>query len=523
MKQKVFHVGFDEFGAVLIRRLALAGYAILLLIGLSLARAEDYVWIGGGSGSWDNPTNWTPTGVPSGVEDTATISMGAIVDLNGPRHVAVLKIISDEAVTLENSGFGGLTLGTGSAAITCFWRASGTNTVVVNAPLVMTSLGSGTDSGVIKIEDSGPVTFNGSVAMTETVGANSRMIYNSGSATVTFAGGVSAGKFSTRQYLFPGDGELLFATENTNLVYNSTVTGFFIKPSATTSETGVGTVILGHNAGFGTTWITFGENDNAFNNNRFLRVVLREAGIEVANGFTMRGEGNVMGLGGIHPSGTATFSGTVRLSPRENPVRLFSDHAEATTRFTGKLENSGSIVIQGSGTVELARSEGNEFGGTTTVSTGTLLVNNTSGSGTSTNAVGVEAGARLGGIGRIAGPVTIKNGGLFAPGTNGVGTLTLDAHLVVGGEWIATYDAGGHVVKANVGGVLNLTGSTLRLVGPQAVIESGTPALIIATYETLVGTFETVIGPAWEIDYNYQGNQAIAIRVPQMASVIVVR
>ena len=62
----------------------------------------------------------------------------------------------------------------------------------------------------------------------------------------------------------------------------------------------------------------------------------------------------------------------------------------------------------------------NTYTGVTTISAGTLLVNNTTGSATGTGAVLIGTSGTLGGIGAINGPLTIN--GALAPG-NSPGTL----------------------------------------------------------------------------------------------------
>ena len=91
-------------------------------------------------------------------------------------------------------------------------------------------------------------------------------------------------------------------------------------------------------------------------------------------------------------------------------------------------QNTTQINKLGAGTLIL--SGANTYGVTTTVSAGTLLANNTSGSATSTGAVSVIAGATLGGNGTIA-PGSGNNisvSGVLAPGAaiNTVGTLTFN-------------------------------------------------------------------------------------------------
>ena len=116
-----------------------------------------------------------------------------------------------------------------------------------------------------------------------------------------------------------------------------------------------------------------------------------------------------------------------------------SDHTLLTTLAptTGRtltlgsaVSNSGVIINcvikSGSGTAILTRA--NTYSGTTTVSGGTLLVNNLTGSGTGSGTVQVDHGATLGGTGRMAGALNVT--GVLAPGgavaTLGSGTLTMN-------------------------------------------------------------------------------------------------
>ncbi len=72
----------------------------------------------------------------------------------------------------------------------------------------------------------------------------------------------------------------------------------------------------------------------------------------------------------------------------------------------------------------------NTYAGGTTVTSGTLLANNTSGSATGTGAVNVTATGTLGGRGFITtSGLTVANGGTLKPGdatvANGIGALTV--------------------------------------------------------------------------------------------------
>jgi autotransporter-associated beta strand protein len=120
----------------------------------------------------------------------------------------------------------------------------------------------------------------------------------------------------------------------------------------------------------------------------------------------------------------------------------------------------GGLTKLGAGTLTFTSTNG--YSGVTTVSNGTLLVNNTVGSGTGTSAVMVVSGATLGGTGAIRGPVTIASGGALAPGAS-VGTLTISNNLVVNNGAVLQYELGNSsdrtVVSSNLtlGGTLNIS------------------------------------------------------------------
>ena len=105
--------------------------------------------------------------------------------------------------------------------------------------------------------------------------------------------------------------------------------------------------------------------------------------------------------------------------------------ANANTEFDGVITNGtvGTVAVikTGSGTLTLTSTNGYSAG--TVITGGTLLVNNTKGSGTGSGAVIVNSGA-LSGTGIISGPVTVNIGGALAPG-NPLGTLTISNTLTL--------------------------------------------------------------------------------------------
>jgi fibronectin-binding autotransporter adhesin len=115
-------------------------------------------------------------------------------------------------------------------------------------------------------------------------------------------------------------------------------------------------------------------------------------------------------------------------------------NAGPLTIGTGAIAGTGAgtanaTLLTGNGQVALTNA--NTYTGGTVINSGTLLVNNLSGSGTGTGSITVNSGGTLGGNGTASGAVSILSGGHLAPGTS-TGTLT------VGGLSMATgsiYDA----------------------------------------------------------------------------------
>lgn len=131
--------------------------------------------------------------------------------------------------------------------------------------------------------------------------------------------------------------------------------------------------------------------------------------------------------------GTATFSGGTLRFDASGTYSSSINHALSSTLNTvgnnvtlsGVVFGTGSELTKaGSGTLTLASA--NTYSGSTKINAGTVLVTNTSGSGTGYGAVSVESGGALGGSGTVAGPVTVKNGGkLIAGMPTSAGALTI--------------------------------------------------------------------------------------------------
>lgn len=171
-------------------------------------------------------------------------------------------------------------------------------------------------------------------------------------------------------------------------------------------------------------------------------------------------------------------------------------------------------AITKSGTNTLTLTQPSTYSGGTTVTQGTLLANNTTGSATGTGAVNVNGGV-LGGTGSISGATAINSTGTLSPGTS-IGALATGALTFNGGSTLL-YELNTTTVAAdllNANGNLSFDGTaTLSLtdLGSNSLLALGTKFTLISYFGTWDGdTFSgfaddsefTSLGNQWRIDYN---------------------
>jgi len=184
-----------------------------------------------------------------------------------------------------------------------------------------------------------------------------------------------------------------------------------------------------------------------------------------------------------------------------------------STVFTGVVQDGGiaggtqgSLTKTGSGVLTLGSAS--TFTGTTTVSQGTLLVTNTSGSATAAGRVNINAGA-LGGSGIIAGAVTAGTGSgagaSLAPafGSKKQVTLTLQSSLTLQSDATYTY---GFKARSNqsrsdlvVANGVTITGAKIKLRGK--ISGTLTPGLVLTVLSNtsanpISGTFSNLANGA---------------------------
>ncbi len=291
-----------------------------------------------------------------------------------------------------------------------------------------------------------------------------------------------------------GGGQLTTSTSAVTVTYNGIITG-----GGNLTKTGLGTWVLGGNNDYTGITTTFGGG---------VLSISSESNIGTTPGSPVA---DSISLAGATTGGTLRATSSISLSPNRgvfiNPGQATA--ADPATAVGGTLDvtsgntltvpgvisgaaavgttGAGRLTKSGAGTLVVTND--NTYTGTTTISGGTLLVNNTTGSGTGSNTVIVGASGVLGGTGNIGGG--IANSGVIAPGSGGIGTLSVTGDVVNGATGIwhielsgATTDrlaVTGNIDLTAVGDALNVTGTG-----------SGS-SWIIGTYTgSLTGVFDTI-------------------------------
>ncbi len=505
---------------------AFAAALIAGTIFLSGKAQAQSTWTGtlGGTFTWTNPSNWSP-GVPNSTGATAdlesALTASEAVDLNGGITLGSLSIGATSGAstfTLAAGTSGSLTMNSGDssggagATITEVSTANGdtiSTGIVIADPATTTALTitnasahqlsvSGTITGTgnlllaqtgagfmvgTAIDNAGTVTFDSSgstVTSSLNIGSAVTEVLNSSSdgakvqinSLVVNSGGTTLENSATSGELklngaVSGVGNLtLDNTTNSASVFAGTGGTINMTGSLINASSGAGAITMGSVVGSAVTGITensasgltFNQN-NTFNN----LITITKGKVTIADAST-----TVFGDLGDNGSGTGSFTGGISIASGGT----FNWASSATQTVSGNITGGGALTVSTATATapDLVLTGSNTYSGGTTLSSGSVFINNTSGSALGTGSLTVAAGTTFGGSG--TGSLTGYTIGAASPAaatTVQVGNGTdVTSNLTLVGTNASS------IKNANLEFNLNTTGSSNELsVGTTALTLSG--------------------------------------------------
>ncbi|MGH8094737.1 MAG: autotransporter-associated beta strand repeat-containing protein, partial [Chthoniobacterales bacterium] len=421
------------------------------------------------SGDWNTATNWTPATVPNGARDVATFApsntLGVFVSANTEVSGITFNagansftLTANPLITLTVSG-GGITNNTSLPQnfVSADDSSSNVGAIVflnhatAGSLTTFTNVANTTD----KFDYGGATRFLGQST------ADHATFENLGAAVASGFGGITLFADSA------GAGSGIFVNEP-GLVDGANGGKTAIDDSAHAADgvfTSNGATVSGANGG-NVTFFSEAEADNA--------TLIANGGSDGGGGgqifFQENSAGNtcrieLFGNGFLDISfhfgppltiGSLEGDGVVNLGG----VPLTVGSNNLTTTFSGLLQDNGAgSILRKVGTGTLTLEGSNFYSAGTSVTAGTLVVANVTGSAVGTGALKVNAGT-LGGSGVIAGIVTVGTGsgtGAFlapAHGTKQYSTLTIQSNLTFNSDATYTYSFKAKGKQANTDKVI---------------------------------------------------------------------
>jgi autotransporter-associated beta strand protein len=463
---------------------------------ISIISAGNSQWNGGGADTnWSSALNWN--GVAPANNQVLTFA-------GTTRPTSVNNLLTSVGrIVFSNGGFS-----LSGTAVTLQWgiaHQAGNNTwgvpTTLLAPQSYTS-----DAGTLTISGT---TANGGFDLTLDGAGNhavSGVISGTGGLVKSGTGTAALSAKNTYTGLTTINGGIL------NLTGNGGSTGT-IRGTATVNSgatlrlsTGDATGYSGGSAALTVINLTGGTlNVNTTSNQTLGSAVINMTGgtISGLSGGNIDFFGGGSALNTFASSTTSVISG-VQLSPLRQGSTTFNVAAGTTASgidldISSVLKGAaagdavgGVLFKDGAGTMRL--SGANTYARATTVSAGTLLVNGSLAAGST---VTVSSGATLGGSGTINGPTTVSSGGVIAPGSLGVGTLTLNNTLSLSGTArMEIGKTGATLTTDRISGLTTVTyGGTLEVTktGTTDLVAGDSFQLFSATTRT--GSFSTISLP----------------------------
>jgi autotransporter-associated beta strand protein len=452
------------------------------------------------TGDWNTANNWTPRTVPNSPSDTATFASSNTTGISVSLNMEVNGIVFN-------------------AGASAFIITASPSSVLTISGVGITN-NSGITQNFVTAVDGGANTV-GQIVFANSATAGSLTAFTNNGSAVSGAGGgntefhdtstAGSGTFTTNGGTVPSATPGVTNFVNTSTAGNGTFTtnggavsgapgGFTEVHDTSTAGNGTFTINAAAVLGAGGGFVYFADNSTAGNatliandgQNGGLPGLIQfyndstggTARVELFGQMDISGH-NAPGVavGSIEGSG-AVFLGSFNLTVGGNDL---------DTTFSGIIQDGGQYGGTGgsltkTGTRRLNLTTANTYTGGTTISGGTLLVRNKSGSATGTGAVQVNAGT-LGGTGIIAGAVTVGPGtssrAILFPGKSATspGTLTINSALTFNS--LSTYKC---VLNRStlIAGEVTALGVTINSGATFTFVDTGTGTLTVGTVFTVI-------------------------------------
>jgi autotransporter-associated beta strand protein len=457
--------------------------------------ASSLVWQGTNGNNWDNvTTNWLDG---ASADQFYNLDQVQFDDTSTNGNVNIVGTLQPATVVVTNNALN-YTIGGGVLA--------GFTSLTKNGPGMLALNSSNSFSGGIFVNGgtlqftnnyfaggTGPVTLNGGTLFLNGIGTGST-ISSSGSNTL-------------QTYAQPYAGFNLQGSGTLNLNIGSG--GVFSPGGDWSGFSGTLNFLTGN-------WIrelntvTFGSSNAIWNFGFSGGIYNKFGGSTIYLGAVFGG--SVAGLG-------AASNGTTN---QNSPTTYVVGGINTNSIFNGTIYDGNGVgtILIFNGPGSLALGGNNTYSGATTVNGGTLLVNNTAGSGTGSGPVSINPGGALGGTGTIGGQVSIAAGATLTPGSNGSGTLTITNDLGLNNASILQFDVGTNSDQVAVSGDLTL-GGTLNL---NAAAGFGLGTYTLFTYGGVlsIGTLafgNTPAGYGYMIDTSVSGQVNLIVTKPSFGTI----
>ena len=464
----------------------LLGRAVLATMMIApLLQADTLTWDSGGtspanpldgSGTWNTSSLLWSNGVSDAAWTNSTSNIAVFGNNNGAAGTVTLgEVITAGGITFNSPGSGTYTI-SGSTLM-----LGGSSTITANASAAISSIIAGsvglTKAGAGTLTLSGTNTYAGGTVISggtlvagtnanlgdSTSGANRNLTMLDGAAfqwTGTSSGfnrnwilgaGTTTIQVSGTSALLSNGTVSFTGSGARTLVLSSTSTSTSTLGGAVTDGTGGATAITKSGSGIWSLTSTGNtySGDTVVNGGTLIsgatNAISVNSTVRVNSGATLRFDAGTQTIANLQDGGSGggtlsmNITGTTALTVQAGSFSgVLKDQSAGTKIFALSKTTAGTLVLTGTT---------NTYSGGTTVSGGTLLVNNASGNGLGTGAVAVNAGT-LGGTGFTSANITVGNASgtqdaMIAPGSGSTGTFSTTGSLSLLSDAVFVFELNG--------------------------------------------------------------------------------